>query len=227
MSFVKDDHSYTRGVGAVASMDAGSSRRRTAAALGALRMARRDAVMARHTLGRISQTENGGGGGSGGGGSTGGGGVRPPPLGPVRPSRPGVQPLPPKPVPPKINIRDFATIRNLAIGTRPDVRVVVDPVKLPGAQVVDVKPEPAPPPKDQVLPPPKTVTIVASPGIAPLPPKPAAPSGGGFPGFAPEPEIDVTVDAQPVTAPPAAKKPNYLLYAALGIGAYWLLTRKG
>lgn len=54
MSFVKDDHSFTRGVGAVAAMDASSPRRRAAAAQAARKMARRDRIMSMRTLGALS-----------------------------------------------------------------------------------------------------------------------------------------------------------------------------
>ncbi|MEO6382483.1 MAG: hypothetical protein ABIO35_10915 [Nitrobacter sp.] len=46
MSFVKDDYAHTRGVGAVAALDAASPRRRRAMAQVALKMARRDRLMA-------------------------------------------------------------------------------------------------------------------------------------------------------------------------------------
>jgi hypothetical protein len=89
MSYTKDDHSYTRGVGAIAAMDAHSPARRIATARAAQIMARRDAIMARHTLGAIDTRggvdkpavdpggtggpAGGSGGGAGAGGSPGGG----------------------------------------------------------------------------------------------------------------------------------------------------------
>lgn len=237
MSFVKDDHSYTRGVGAVAAMDAVSSRRRRAAARGGRRMARKDAIMSRHTLGRIAQIDPGdGGGGSGGGGST-GGGTRPPPTRP--PSRLPVRPivgiaLPPKTpikVPIKPGIRDVIGPRlDLAVGVRGTRPIIADPIKTPGAPVVQVTPDAAPPPKEQVLPPPRPViTVVAQPG-SPITGggRPAPPPPPTFPGFAPEPEVDVEVSTPAAPVVPAkSSNSKLLLYAAIGIGAYWLLTRKG
>lgn len=53
MSFVKDDHSFTRGVGAIAATDQVSSRRRIAADRAARALAVRDGMLARAALGAV------------------------------------------------------------------------------------------------------------------------------------------------------------------------------
>lgn len=199
MSYGKDDHAHTRGVGAVAAFD-GSPARQARARLVARALARRDAVMSRHALGRINQTEGDGGGGAGSGGPS-----RPPPPG---------RPLPPKPLPP---------------------RPVRSTIKLPGTSVVDsVAPSrPTKPPVAPPLPaPPKPpATIVVGSGIVPIV------SGGGpkatvtMPDFEPSPDVDIIVDPVPAPAAPStststSSSSKLLLYAALGMGAWWLLTRK-
>ncbi len=231
MSFVKDDSAYTRGVGAVASMDAASPNRRRAAARAAVEMARRDGIMSRHTLGRISQTDTsdggGGSGGGGGGGTTGGGG-----RGPVRPGRPGLggrrplppkKPLPPKPVPPRFPIRDLSAIRNGKLQVKLP-GAVLEPVKGGAADTKTGTPitqtaQPAAPTKPQV----NVVAGGASTWVSG--------SGGGgkvapeAPPDMPPDEPELPPDA-PIQTAPAKPKSNLLMYAAIGIGAYWLLTRK-
>lgn len=231
MSFVKDDHDYTRGVGAVAAMDAVSSARRRAAARAAVEMARRDAVMSRHTLGRISQTSTNGGGG--GGTVTGGGGrpgtPRPPGRTPVFPPgrpRPPGKPLPPKPVPPRplpfrprgLDVASVAIKEKLQVKSPGSVLPPPPPAPTKADVVAEKTPVKAP------------VTIVAggsgtswTSGAGAK--TPVAPIDMG----PPMPEItDMPPEAPaPTSAPPTSKpKGGLLLYAALGIGAWWLLTRK-
>lgn len=203
MSFVKDDHSYTRGVGAVAAMDAVSGNRRRAAARGAVAMARRDRVMARHTLGRINQRDEG----DGGGGTS--PGLPTPPRAPVRPpivGKPPVITIPPKPLPPRI--RDFAVIPTKGILVKDPGSVIPTAPTADGGSVV-------------VVPPKSTVTI--TPGAAtpmPVPPRPTY-TPPSMPDFESMPDITIDTSAEPAPA----KKSNVLLYAALGVGALWLLTR--
>lgn len=217
MSFVKDDHSFTRGVGAIAATDAASPRRRMAAARAAVVMARRDAVMARSTLGRaplitspatgqfgirtleVDQFGRGAGGlkphtpGGGGGGPT---PTKPP--GGRRPIR----------VPVKVSADGKLTKFPGSVLTAPsDDRPLPPAPPLPAPPSATTKP---------------TVTIVAGGS--------SGPSGGGGRGGAapppPEPFPDAEVmETEFAPEPTAAKPTNKLfLYAALGLGA-WLLLR--
>lgn len=222
MAFVKDDSGYTRGVGAIASMDAGSSRRRRAAALEGLRMARRDRVLALGAIRRDVET------------------IAPPQrsttttrtqqTSTIETGQESAFSRPPPPVPPKIKLPFRPKGLDLV---RADVRFPVKPtIKLPGTVIEPpkdgIKPtqssgQPAPTP----APTKPSVTIVAAPGIGPISSgsaKPPAPSmdENAPPPWADEPPVDTT----PAPAASSAKKPNYLLYAAIGIGAYLLLTRK-
>jgi hypothetical protein len=207
--FVKDDHSYTRGVGAVASMDAASSARRRAAARAELEMARRDRIMSlgatwaarviptRMTTKSTSTIETGQESAF----------SRPPPV------PPKTIPLPRRP-------------RGLdAIGVK---------VKLPGSvmptraetKVSTVTTAPPASSSTAALPPTKAqVSIVAggsgtswvsgaSKASASAPEMDNPP-----PPFAPEPEPTAP------SAPSPKTSSNLLMYAALGIGAIWLLTR--
>lgn len=200
MSFVKDDHKYTRGVGAIAAMDAVSPARRRAAARGAVAMARRDSVMARHTLGRINNEEQGGGGG-GGGGST-----PTPPRPPGRPpiGRPPVFPVKPRPI-----RNDLAILPVKGIVVK-DPGTVLPPVVTPPIVTL-------PPPREPVKPLPGTPWTPPTIG-----PKPAPPTFD-MPQFDSMPDVELTVVEPAPQA--AARSSNLLVYAVLGAGALWLLTR--
>jgi len=200
VSFVKDDHSYTRGVGAVAAMDAVSSKRRRAAAAGARVMARRDAVFARHTLGRINQ-EAGDGTGTGAGG-----GVPTKPTIPVRPIL-------------TASANRLAQMKNAATLVKdPGAPLATDPIRtLPPPLPVYTPPAPAPtPPKNTGVVPPLVGT--STPWVPPKPPTYTPPD------MTIEEIPDVTIETAP-EPPPAKKSNSFLLYAAIGAGALYLLTR--
>ncbi len=209
MSFVKDDHKFTRGVGAIAAMDAVSSKRRRAAARAGVAMARRDGIMSRHTLGRISQTETSEGGGTGPSGSSssgGSGGTYVPPRTPIPPRPTGTLPLPPKPLPPRLPVR---------IGLRPDAVLV----KTPGSIVPTA---PTPDGGSVIVVPPKGSTIVVGP------PAPSAPTTRPpitpmpMPEFEETPDFSVVVD--PVKA--ASSSSKYIVYGLIGLGALWFLKNR-
>jgi hypothetical protein len=219
VSFVKDDHSFTRGVGAIAATDAASPRRRMAADRAALVLARRDAVMARSTLGRapvITSPATGQfgirtlevdsfGRGAGGlkphtPGGTGGG--RPPGK---TPGGKGDR-VPGKP-------------------TRPLREVDGKLTKLPGSVLTAPSDDRRPPPTpsrdaDATKSTKPTVMIVGGGG--------SSPGGGGGGRATPPPELfpDAEVMETEFAPEPTAAKPTnkLLLYAALGLGA-WLLLR--
>lgn len=207
MAFVKDDHGYTRGPGAIAAMDATSPARRLAAARAERALRVREAL----TQGAIETGQEAAF-------------SRPPPR-PARP-RPGKLPIHRLPFRPK----DIAGGK-LSVPVRPGM------VKLPGSVIT--------PPKAGEVTPTQTATPTSAPISAPTKAPvtivaggsgtswvsgaaaktPAAPVDNQPPPWAPEPEPEQAV----ATAPAApAKKPSskILLYAALGIGAWWLLTRK-
>jgi uncharacterized membrane protein YgcG len=215
MSFVKDDHSFTRGVGAIAAMDASSPRRRLAAARASRMLARRDAILARSTLGAAPMQGRPGA----------------PVLGMPgaevgyndRPNTPGGTPLPgysgwrgggrlpPRPLPPPP--RSF--------GQRAGAAQVRQ--KLPGSVI-------APTTTDA------TSQAGGGGGGGSSGGGGGGSSGGGggggsggggggdVPGadLGPTDELDLPADDQPPTA--AAPSSKLMLYAAIGIGA-WLLLR--
>ncbi len=226
MSFVKDDHSFTRGVGAIAATDAASPRRRMAADRAALVLARRDAVMARSTLGRAPVITSP---------ATGQFGIRTLEVdsfgrgaGGLKPHTPGGtgggRPMPPGRTPGGKGDR---------VPGRPPTRPLRDVdgklTKFPGSVLTtpsDDRQPPPPPSKDadatkSTKP---TVTIVGGGGGG------SSPGGGGGGGGRATPPPELFPDAGVMETefapePTAAKPTNKLfLYAALGLGA-WLLLR--
>lgn len=226
MTFVRDDHAFSRGVGAVAATDAASSRRRVAQDRADRVMARRDAILATQTLGAIRQ-------GSSvdasydqivGPGRTGGGGRGVAAVGVVRP---GTVVLPGAGVP---------TVPGRG-GKPPETR--------PGRSLPTTLLLPASmAPVVQVIPASSSTGAGGSSGgstsssgsgrgggtLAPW----APPSGGAS--VAPGVELDMTpvdvelvepaTEAAATPAPPKAKNNRTLMYAALGIGALLLLSRR-
>jgi hypothetical protein len=226
VSFVKDDHGYTRGVGAVASMDAASPGRRLAAARAARELARRDALMAASTMGRAPlvatslATKSFGarsievdhfGRGSGGlkqpSGPSGGGRLPPKPLPP--------RPLPPR-KPPRGPLFDYRAGRM---------------VKSPGS-VIDAEPT-----KGTAAP-----ITGATKGATKEPVRSYGGGGGGggssgggssanvgplepLPSDVPAEEEEAPAAPAAPAAPPKTSS-NLLLYAAIGVAGWWLLTRK-
>lgn len=239
MSFVKDNDNRTRGVGAIASMDAASPGRRLAAARQSQALARRDALMARSTLGRVAlftSPATGGtygartlevdhfGRGAGGlkqpSGPSGGGGAKSPPSGRTPPGKRKHSPVIGKtgrtPVVSAAPSRPWST---------PDDRKGVVMVKSPGSVIDSTTGAKG----AGSATPAKTTTIITG-------------GGGGWSGGGTKPSIEPVpinisqeslpelpeegfVDPAPPTTQPKASS-NVLLYAALGIGAFWLLTRK-
>jgi hypothetical protein len=206
--YVKDDHSYTRGAGAIAAMDAVSPARRRAMARAERALAVRELL----TAGAISET------GQEAAFS------RPAPKPPIRPF-PG-RPRPGKPLPPG---RPFRPAKGV------DSRFELKQIKSPGSVIGPSKAtEPkatistiSPTTTSTALPtPPKSpVTIVAGgSGASWTSPARAAamPSDNPPPPWAPEPEDEAPATA---AAPPKTSG-KLLMYAAIGIGAWWLLTRK-
>lgn len=203
MAFVKDDHSFTRGPGAIAAMDAASPARRLAAARAERALRVREAL----TQGAIETGQEAAF-------------SRPPPP----PPRPGTKPFPPRrPGLVKLPVRPKGLDAGGRLGVRPEL------IKLPGTVIT--------PPKagetkvTQTATPttaPTKQTVVVGGGSGTSWTAPASKAGAAMsvdnqpPDFAPEPE------ETPAAAPAAAKPPSskLLLYAAIGIGAWWLLTRK-
>ena len=241
MSFVKDDHAYTRGVGAVAAVDAASPTRRMAVARAAKVMARRDQLMSRSTLGKVMLTsavhaDKVGPGPTGGG------------IGGGRPI-----------------ITKHPTVTGSGSG---DSFQTYKPttVKFPGATLAGRASAAAAGLRQQLVP---TISLpgatswgrIPLPGAVSMPFSPVVPttaatatdpssgvsadsgSSGGGDSSMPDP-TDPTSDpsatddltatdptatdptADLTVAPPATSSPNYLLYGALAVGAY-LLLRKG
>lgn len=222
MAFVQDDHSYTRGAGAIAAMDAASPRRRIAMARADRALHLREAL----TQGAIDR-------GYEGDQPT---GSRPP--APPRPPGPGRRPVLPRP-PFTGGVRPT--------GVRAGVRGPrADSVKLPGSVIQpgarDGKPvqgstgtqapseeikatEPPAPPKP---PPRQAIVSGGGGGFMPVSPKPPAP-----PLRMPEisDELDVELEEAPVEsapqaapAPPPKSSSKLPLYAGIALLAY-LLTR--
>lgn len=206
MAFVKDDHSYTRGPGAIAAMDASSPARRLAAARAERALRMREIL----TQGAIETGQEAAF-------------SRPAPP-PPRPRPPGGKPLPPRrPLPFRPKGLDVVGGK-IAVPSKLTV-------KLPGSVITppspgEVKPTQTATPTTA---PTKGQTVIVGGGSGTswtAPPRaPVAMPDNAPPAWAPEPE-----EASPMTTAPAApeKKPpsKLLLYAALGIGAWWLLTRK-
>ena len=195
MTFVRDDHRYTRGVGAVAAFDRATPARRVAAAREEMRMRRRDRKMSKSTLGMINQRDQS----DSGSGGTGGGG---------RPSTPST-PIPPRP-PHRFNV--------------PGIRGGKAIVKSPGSVIADpVLPPRLPPP---TRPPP---TLIVGTGISPISTGGGARPAASLPDFGPTMEIP-EIEEQPTgptsVAPSAPPTNKLLMYAAIGLGAWWLLTRE-
>jgi hypothetical protein len=219
--FVRDGNKNTRGVGAIASMDAVSPNRRLAEARAARVLARRDAVMALRTLGATRTVARNV--------------VAPPTLKTTSTSTSTIEtgqeaafsrpPPPPGPVKIKLAQRPKGL---LVPGIRLDVKQPV--IKLPGSVI-----EPPKTPTDQTkqgttstaAPAKAAVTIVAGgPGAAWVSgaPKPTAPQSPDNlpPAWAPEPDAAPTSPAKPKASG------NMLLYAAIGVGLgiLWLESRK-
>jgi hypothetical protein len=212
VSFVKDDYGHTRGVGAIASMDAASPARRRAAARAAVEMARRDAVMARHTLGRLTL----------------------PLFHSQRPAPRLVKaPIPAAwfqpnlaPAPTRLPIRpglDFSatTVQNLQI-------------KSPGSVLPPKTTAPTLPvdllTKAVVTSTNKAPTTIVAGGSSTWTAGKAAPAAANVGPIEPLPEMPPDEPPLPALDPAAAPPPrktsgNLLLYAALGVGALWFLTR--
>ena len=212
MAFVKDDHGYTRGPGAIAAMDAASPARRLAAARAERALRMREVL----TQGAIETGQEAAF-------------SRPPPSPPPRP--PGGRPMPPRrPLPFRPKGLDVIGGK-IAVPTKPTV-------KLPGTVITpptrgEVKPTQTATPTLSPTPlplPPKTVTTVVGGGSGtswtapPRTPPPGMDLENPPPAWAPEPEI--AAPAAPTASPAKPASSKILLYAAIGIGAWWLLTRK-
>jgi|GEM_PF-5724210 len=224
MAFVKDDHSYTRGAGAIAAMDAASPRRRIAMARADRALRVREAL----TQGAIDRGYEG---------DRPAGSSRPVPP---RPPGPGRRPVMPRP-PFTGGVRPTG-VRAGVSGPRAELVKLPGTVITPGAR--EGKPvqgatgtqapseeikatEPPAPPK----PPPRQVIVSGGGGgFMPVSPKPTAP-----PPWMPEisDELDVELEEAPAElapqvspAPaPAPKSSSKLpLYAGIALLAY-LLTR--
>lgn len=206
MSFVKDDYSHTRGVGAVASMDAASPGRRLAAARSARELARRDVVMASRTLGAPIET---------GQESAFSRPPTPPPRPPGRP--PGGKPRPPRfPRPRPFDV--------FGMRGRPMV-------KSPGSVIDTGTTPPAPT---------SPTTKTPTKGASKEPSRSYGGGGGGGGGgssgggsanvgpLEPLPDEPAVPEEPPHPAEPPKPKTsgNLLMYAAIGVGAWWLMTRK-
>jgi hypothetical protein len=207
--FVKDNYSYTRGVGAVAAMDAVSPVRRRAAEQAARASARRDVVLAMGAMrsdGTARSIDE-----------------------PIRPPRPTRPPGTPPPRPTTSPLLAAANTR-LTSGGRKSAPAEL--IKLPGTVIT-------PPTGGETAP-----TQSAVPTAAPVQPPPVRPdvtitAGGGTSWTAPPraeltstlpgaPEVDadlvVAPPAQATHAPPTSTK-KLAVYAAIGIGVLWYLTR--
>lgn len=227
MSFVKDDSSRSRGVGAIASIDMGSPRRRLAAARAGRALAQRDAVMARSTLGRVPLLTSPATGTYGTTlkqptGPSGGGGAPPVVTVGEKWSPTTTKSYTPPPASPPAPLRSTKLPGSVATAETKNGRTTV----VNGSGSVDVKPT-APLKSD--APPSKTTTvIVGGGGGAPWTGVgPAAPAPMVVPPLDPMPELPDDGELAPSTAPTKPKTSgNTLMYAALGIGALWLLTRE-
>ena len=198
--FVKDNYSYTRGVGAVAAMDAVSPTRRKAASKSALAMARRDALMAMSAM-RADGTA--------------------PKLsvssGKSVPIETGQESAFSRtPTVPKV----------LLVPTKP--AVAPELVKLPGTTITPPKPGDTTPTQG-------IVSTAAPPQTTPTPaPTTTIVTGGsGTSWVAPQRKLQpVAMPAMQAVEVPESMASGQgssnktLLYIALGIGAWWLLTRK-
>lgn len=210
MAFVKDDHSYTRGPGAIAAMDAASPARRIAAARAERALRLREVL----TQGAIETGQEAAF-------------SRPPP-----PPRPGKGrhpfPRPPhRPLPGKVKLpvrpKGLDVIGGRIDGGKLTVKLpgsVIEPPKTGGASATQTATPTTAPTKGS--------TVIIGGGSGTSWTAPSSKAGAAMsvdnppPEFAPEPE---EAPAQPApAAKPASSK--VLLYAALGIGAWWLLTRK-
>ena len=220
MPFVKDDHSYTRGPGAIAALDAASPKRRVAMARAERALRLREAL----TQGAISRGSDD---------DRPSGPTAPTTPRPPRPPRP-TRPPGGRPVPPRSPLGVRAGFRG----------PVVEQIKLPGTVItpeagggrpaqgatgsqapVAVSSQ-TPVPASIVLPtssPSKPVTIVAAPGIAPIPQvKAQAMASRVMPWDADDQEGVL----EPTPAPASPKTSSKLpLYAGIGLLVY-LLARK-
>lgn len=269
MSFVRDDHSWTRGVGAIAATDQTSSRRRIAAGRAGRMMAARDSVMARHALGRISTVDDPG---------------RPQPEAPIfntpgRPPRPApptatpppagstpsAPPMPSGPLPAagqcsadgkaiwdtagywrRLRVGEVcATTGTATVDTRvhvPNVtgwcidaagKIAARPAGKVTACPIGTAPS-APPNRRQpdVLPPAAPAPASAPPTTQPKPPVISAGNGTSASGPVAAPSDTPPTEPLPKLpdeasqSPGSAPKGKVLVYAALGVGALWLLSRK-
>lgn len=219
MSFVKDDHGYTRGVGAVAAMDAASPGRRLAAARAARELARRDRLMAASTLGRIRQDGEDRGGGGGGHPAPHGRGPQPRPGGPssedtARGPRGSGRPTHGKP--PGHHGKPHGKPARFGKGGLIDAGILV---KSPGS-VLDTGMN-------------LTKGSETKGAATKEPTRSYGGGGGGSSGGAnvgplePLPLQPEEEETQPApTVVPVQKPANLLLYAAVGVAGWWLLTRK-
>jgi len=219
MAFVKDDHSYTRGAGAIAAMDAASPRRRIAMARADRALRLREAL----TQGAIDRGYEG---------DRPAGSSRPVPP---RPPGPGRRPVMPRP-PFTGGVRPTG-VRAGVRGPRAELVKLPGTVITPGAregkpvqgatgtqapsEEIKVTEPPAPP-----KPPPRHVIVSGGGGggFMPVSPKPSAPPLR-------MPEIDVELEEAPAepapqAAPSLAPKTSSKLplYAGIALLAY-LLTR--
>jgi len=203
MSFVKDDHAFTRGVGAVASMDAASPRRRLAAARAARQLARRDAVMA---------------------------------LGAMRAGmQPTYAPDPtPDPTPPPSRRGRPSTMmppRARKVPSRPTMMPGI--IKYPGSAIPIAPTAPTAPSTTVIGGGSGTSwTAPSSPGIGV--PSPDSPATDASPDLTTTDSAspDLTTPAAPDATTPASTTPapassnKLLMYAAIGVAAWWFLLRK-
>lgn len=210
MSFVKDKDARTRGVGAIAAVDTVGDRLRRHERIKAARMAQRDVALARLAkrnpltgLGAINMggkivPEVPGGGGAGGGKPPGGGGGGGPGG-----SGGGFHVVGPGPA-----ANGFKGV----VGMMPGRGGVTHP----GLPV----PPPLPlPPVDPgtVAPPPGGGGVVSGGGGG------GTDAGGGLP---PDDTSQLPGDEVLPVDTPTASGPNYLLWAGLAFGAYWLFFKK-
>jgi hypothetical protein len=225
MAFVKDNDKETRGVGAIASMDATSPARRIAAARSAYELARRDRVMSMHTLGAIKQTT---------------GTV----TGRVPAKRPAVvgpfattaeiprKSKPPLHVPPPLPRRAFSTTTTTdprlskQFSTLPKLPIATDAVFVKSPGSVIAPPTGVAPVLTALPPPPKPVVAIVGGGASTWSLASKLPAPADLPPMEPLPDLPDEAEVQLTPASAPKTKGNLLMYAAIGAGVLWLLTRK-
>lgn len=230
MPYVRDKNANTRGAGAIAALD-GIGRKGGHAAHASRQLDRARAAAVMGALGKIHMDDRDGP-------TTGGGGsptrrpvptMRPGTITPTTDKYPGMRPRAPqphRPVPPRPGTMRPPPV----VPSRPRPMTPAGPI-IPGGRVIV-------PPRTrvQVGPPPTKPPIpvtTATPTPASVPSSSSSGGGGGGtwtpPSSQAEPDFDMppAEEATPEVAPEASKKPNLLLFAAIGLGAFLLLRRKG